>query len=129
MECKWWTGREHVRVAFFLVALALTALPVSSAQEKFAAKPATDVQALVQGNNEFAFDLYARLADKKGNVFFSPYSISNALAITYAGARGETASQMAKTLHFTLDQDRLHAAFADLIGQLSGEKKEEKARP
>ena len=61
-------------------------------------------------NNQFAFDLYARLAQKPGNTFFSPYSISNALAMTYAGAKGQTADEMAKTLHFRLPDDPLHAA-------------------
>ena len=73
-----------------------------------------DVLALAQGNNEFAFDLYARLAKKDGNVVFSPYSISSALAMTYAGARGTTADEMAKTLRFPLKPERLHPAFADL---------------
>ena len=64
------------------------ALPVVWAQD--AKKPAgdADVKTLVQGNNEFAFDLYAQLAkEQKGNIFFSPYSISTALGMTYAGAR------------------------------------------
>ena len=55
---------------------------------------------VVQGNNQFAIDIYARLRQQPGNLFFSPYSLSTALAMTYAGARGETAEQMAKTLHF-----------------------------
>ncbi len=82
-----------------------------------------DLKALVQGNNEFAFDLYKRLSQKEGNIIFSPYSISTALAMTYAGARGETAQQMAKVLHFSLPPDRLHAAFARLIYELHGKGK------
>ena len=57
-------------------------------------------QAVVEGNNEFALELYAKLRAQEGNLFFSPYSISTALAMAYAGARGETESQMAKALHF-----------------------------
>ena len=53
-------------------------------------------------------------ADQPGNLFFSPGSISTALAMTYAGASGETADQMAKALHFTLPQEQLHPAFAAL---------------
>jgi serpin B len=79
------------------------------------ARMGTDVSAVVEGNNRFALDLYARLrADQPGNLFFSPGSLSTALAMTYAGARGETASQMAKVLHFTLPQEKLHPAFASL---------------
>ena len=55
---------------------------------------------IVEGNNEFALELYAKLRDKEGNLFFSPYSISTALAMTYAGARGQTQLQMADVLHF-----------------------------
>ena len=75
----------------------------------------TDVTAVVEGNNRFALDLYARLqADQPANLFFSPSSLSTALAMTYAGARGDTASQMAKVLHFTLPPEKLHPAFASL---------------
>ncbi|MGB9672733.1 MAG: serpin family protein [Anaerolineales bacterium] len=75
----------------------------------------SDVENLVASNNAFASDLYQNLIQEKdGNVFFSPYSISLALAMTYAAARGETATQMARTLHFDLAQERLHPAFNDL---------------
>lgn len=85
--------------------------------------PPEDLKALVDGNNEFAFDLYKQLAKKhNGNIVFSPYSISSALAMTYAGARGETAEQMAKVLHFTLPQEKLHPAFAQLNWQLQSDK-------
>jgi serpin B len=73
--------------------------------------PTADQADLVGGNSAFAFDLYQYIRDEKGNVFYSPYSISLALAMTYAGARGETEQQMADTLHYTLSQDRLHPAF------------------
>ena len=58
--------------------------------------------------------------ERKGNLFFSPYSISIALAMTYAGARGETERQMADTLHFTLPQGRLHSSFNALDLELAG---------
>ncbi len=60
----------------------------------------TDEQIVVQGNNEFALALFAELRTEKGNLFFSPYSISTALAMAYAGARGETEVQMARALYF-----------------------------
>ncbi len=68
------------------------------------------LEAVVSGNTECALDLYSRLAREEGNLFFSPYSISVALAMTYAGARGETERQMAETLRFTLPQRDLHPA-------------------
>lgn len=74
-----------------------------------------DLRAVADDNNRFALDLYARLRAKPTtNLFFSPSSLSIALAMTYAGARGETAEQMAKVLHFHQPQEKLHAAFGDL---------------
>jgi len=73
--------------------------------------PAVDVDKLVSGNSEFAWGLYQQLRGQEGNLFFSPYSISAALAMTHAGARGETEKQMAKALSFQLPQDTLHPAF------------------
>ena len=60
---------------------------------------------LVNGNSAFAFDLYHSLRESSGgNLFYSPYSISLALAMTYAGAGGETERQMADTLHYLLSR-------------------------
>jgi serpin B len=80
----------------------------------------TNRTALVKGNGAFAFDLYAHLRSNEGNLFFSPYSISTALAMTYAGARGETAGQMAKVLHFQLNPNLFHPACAELTRALNG---------
>ena len=75
---------------------------------------------LVGGNNAFAFDLYQVLKGSPGNIFYSPYSISLALAMTYAGARNTTEKQMAAAMHYTLPQDRLHPSFNGLDQELSG---------
>lgn len=71
-----------------------------------------DLQQLVDGNTAFAVEFYHQL-NKQGNanIFYSPYSVSLALAMTYAGARGETQRQMAQTLHYTLDTSMIHQAF------------------
>ena len=74
----------------------------------------SDMTMLVNGDSEFAFDLYQALKEEDGNIFYSPHSISLALAMTYAGARGETAKQMADTLHYLLPQSALHPAFNNL---------------
>jgi len=84
---------------------------------------AIDTSALVAGNTAFALDLYARLKRADGNLFFSPYSISTCLAMTYAGARGSTATQMAQTLHFGANQNQVAAAFGELQGELSAAEK------
>ncbi len=75
----------------------------------------TDVRAVVEGGNQLAVDLYARLrAGQAGNLFFAPESLSASLAMVYAGARGETADQMAEVLHFRLVPEKLHPAFGEL---------------
>ena len=82
--------------------------------------PAQDLADLVRGNNGFAVDLYRALREQEsGNFFYSPFSISIALAMTWAGARGETEREMADVLHFTLPQDRLHPAFNALDLELA----------
>ena len=73
-----------------------------------------DAAALVTGNTDFAFNLYRALSSSSGNLFYSPYSISEALAMTWAGAQGNTASQMAAAMDFTLNQSALHPAFNSL---------------
>lgn len=81
--------------------------------------PEMDLAELVDGNSTFAFDLYDHVRDEPGNIFCSPYSISLALAMTFAGARNDTEQQMADTLRFTLGQDGLHPAFNALDLQLA----------
>ena len=76
-----------------------------------AAATETELADLVSGNSAFAFDLYRTLAARDGNLFYSPYSLSLTIAMTYAGARGETERQMADTLRILLPQDALHSAF------------------
>ena len=77
--------------------------------------------ALVQASNHFAFDLYGQLSrDKKDqNLFYSPTSISLALGMTSAGARGETAKQMAGVLHWQGESAALHSGMNTWIRQLN----------
>jgi serpin B len=71
----------------------------------------TDEATLVAGNDAFAFDVYKYLRAGDGNIFFSPYSLSEVLAMTYGGARGNTEKEMAAALEFQLPQNKLHLAF------------------
>lgn len=82
--------------------------------------PADDLAALVEGNSRFAFDLYQKVAAENDNLFYSPYSISLAFTMVYAGARSNTAQQMAETLHFDLESARLHPALNALDLALAG---------
>jgi serpin B len=97
---------------FTLAVVVAVLLSVSAA--------AADKEAVVRGNTEFAFDLYHALRGQDGNLFCSPYSVSTAVAMTYAGARGTTADQMARVLHFTLPPTLLHPAFGDLMQEVNG---------
>ena len=89
-------------------------------QPSSASDPGTAQQRSLSNNTStFALDLYHELGAKKENLVYSPYSISLAAAMAYAGARGETERQMASTFHFPLPQDRLHPAFKALIDELA----------
>jgi serpin B len=83
------------------------------------------IDSVVKGNTDFALDLYAQLTEyNKGNLFFSPYSISTALAMTYAGARENTATQMSSVLHFPQQQAELHTAFYHLQSDVTQAQKD-----
>ncbi len=81
--------------------------------------PAGDQSKLASDNLAFAMDLYQQLAAQPGNLFYSPYSISQALAMVYGGARGQTEQQIATSLYFSLPQDQLHPAFNALDLELA----------
>ena len=68
-------------------------------------------RSIVQSNNQFAIDLYQELRKTPGNLVFSPYSISTALAMAYAGARSTTAAQIAEVMHFPPDQAQIHSSY------------------
>lgn len=77
----------------------------------------TETASIVDGNMGLGLDLYAQAANKEDaqNVFISPASISTALAMTYAGARAETAAQMSEALHFSLPEEEFHIAMGDVL--------------
>ena len=89
----------------------------------------SDLKETVRGNSEFAFALYRQMASGDGNMVYSPYSISGALAMTYAGARNRTAEQMAGALRFALPQERLHPAFNKLALELAARSRVEGVDP
>jgi serpin B len=84
-----------------------------------AATPATSPQKIAQNNNAFAFDLYREIIkSERGNVFFSPFSISTALAMTYAGANATTADEMQKAMHFSANDEEFHVSNGTYVEQL-----------
>jgi serpin B len=74
---------------------------------------------VVDANNKFAIDLYSKYKTNDGNVFFSPYSISTALAMTYEGARGQTAEEMQKVFYFPEDSNTMRNGYANLYAEIN----------
>ena len=92
------------RILVLLVTITVSAN--SLAMDNQTAKENMNKKLIVEGNNKFALELFAKLQNTEGNLFFSPYSISTALAMAHAGARNETESQMAGVLHFPVSGNR-----------------------
>ncbi len=118
--------KNTVNKSTVVTALAVLALicPCVCGDEESAVSPESprpgDVEKVVAGGNEFAFEMYQELAgDGDGNLFFSPANIHTALAMTYGGARGRTAEQMAEVLHFKLPQAKIHPAYGQIIKSLN----------
>lgn len=107
-----------------LLGACLLAGPALQAQDGISPEAA----GLVEGNNRFALEIYRELAGEEatGNVFISPWSITTAFGMAWAGARGETADQMADVLHFPKDQAGTHPLFGELIDTLNGIQEEGK---
>lgn len=121
-------------LAMLLVSCAASTMSLAISDKKRISKPTVptgDLKTLVDGNNAFALDIYQALHSQSGNLILSPYSISLALAITYAGARNQTESQMTNVLHFSQPQSQLHPAFnaLDLALEKSPENVQENQQP
>lgn len=108
--------RRVLPAALFLGVLG-PVLAVAPPRVKPSASPAV-TRPVVEGNTRFALSLYKEIRAQGGNLFFSPYSISTALSLTSAGARGKTLEQMTATLHLP-DQKALHPGLAALGGELA----------
>ncbi|MFP4482557.1 MAG: serpin family protein [Thermovirgaceae bacterium] len=113
----------------FLLVLAIVMGIGPFASMAAESKNAMDCETLVEGNNRFALDLYTSLAAEETfegqNVFLSPYSVSSALAMTWAGSMGETAGQMEKVLRFQMGSKKTHEAFHEFDTMLETFQEEE----
>src|SRR6266481_6323400 len=74
----------------------------------------TDFELAATATNHLAVDLHRQLATGDDNLCLSPYSIQSALAMTFAGADGETRTEMARVLHLPEADDAIHSSFASL---------------
>src|SRR6056297_1462357 len=84
---------------------------------------AQNKQIIVDNNNRFAIDVYKELKENKSNLIFSPFSISTAMAMTYAGAENKTAKEFQKTLFFLEDKQLFHQEFNHLFQGIASDKK------
>jgi serpin B len=99
---------------------AITPTPATEPPAEFKQYPvAKDSSATVDAANRFAFELYKQYKDTNDNVFFSPYSISSALEMTYEGARGKTAQEIQSVFHFPSDPATRIGSFAKLYSQIN----------
>lgn len=80
---------------------------------------AQDVNNVVTANNQFAFELYSKYKSKDGNIFFSPYSLSSALAMAYEGARGKTAEEMQAVFNFPKDDSTRRESFLKINDRIN----------
>lgn len=96
-------------------------VPVVSEAPALSAAPAASAvpSAVTDGNVAFARDVYRDLAKSSPDLFLSPASLSTALAMTWGGARGKTATELANALHFTLPAAKEHEAYSALLARLS----------
>jgi serpin B len=75
---------------------------------------------IVQGNNAFAFDLYRQsVTPDTENFVYSPFSISSAFGMLYAGANGSTAEEIARVMHWSVDEPHVHAALGAISSDLN----------
>lgn len=95
--------------------------PITTSTQKADNSSATPegVAAIVDANNQFAFDIYSKVSAEEGNVFLSPWSISTAMAMVYEGARGETADEMRSVLHFPDDGAVVRSSFAGIYNLIN----------
>ena len=115
---------RHAAIPFFLlIVLFASACPAGSGESAPApgSEGVEDIPALVEGNTQFAMNLYQVLGSEEpsGNLFFSPFSISTALGMTYAGAEGNTAAQMADVLGFTIPAADVHVSFHGILEKMT----------
>jgi len=75
-------------------------------------------QSLIESNNQFTLELFNNVSSANENIIISPFSVSSALAMTYAGAKNNTQSQMSYVLHFNHNQEVLHADFSQLLSNI-----------
>jgi serpin B len=120
MQLKWevYMHKNSLFIILLFIPICLFINPAFSQTSNNTANP-VDATGAVSANNQFAFDLYAKYKSKEGNIFFSPYSISIALAMAYEGARGKTQEEIQAVFHFPIDDNARRNAFAEIYYEIN----------
>ena len=106
--------RAIIYLTFILLAMQIGAQEEEPTMTEADLKAALieNVRSQNAGNNAFALELYNRLKSKPGNIFCSPFSVSSALVLPYAGSAGPTQAQFHTVLRYLTQEDNLYASFA-----------------
>ena len=128
MSTKFFASACAAIASFTITAASLSAAPrrADMPGPQPSLKPKANIGAVAKDNNAFALDLFQQLREQEGNLFFSPYSISSALGMTYAGAKGDTAKGMEAALHLSLIGNAFHSSLAALSSKLEQDATENK---
>ncbi len=116
-------SKKSLFIILLFIPVLLFPNPAFSQTSNNAASPVS-VTDIVSANNQFAFDLYAKYKSKEGNIFFSPYSISTALAMAYEGARGKTQEEIQAVFHFPIDDNVRRNAFTEIYNEINKKDKD-----
>jgi serpin B len=116
--------KKHAFSALSAAVLALLPAGIFAGE----GKPQAELGPVVEGNTAFGLSLFQQLREAEGNLFFSPYSISTALAMTYGGARGQTQREMAEVLRFSLKLEEHHERFSALQSHIKAVQKKGSVR-
>jgi len=111
-------SRIVIALSIFLFIGAIGHPPGVISREQKPRDKNADVDRAVRDANRAAFDLYRELARRDGNLVFSPFGVSTAMAMLYAGAKGNTAAEIEKAMHFSLGQEGLHPAYKKILKSL-----------
>jgi serpin B len=91
---------------------------VDPAEAYIPAKIDADGKQIVSGLNQFGAEIYGKMLSEAGDIAISPASISTAFGLAYAGARGKTADDIAKTLHYPTNLADFHKSYGQLLGTM-----------
>jgi len=105
--------------------LLIVLLLILISQKNIFADDSNSFSEVVNGNNNFCFELYSNLSNENSdNLFFSPYSISTAIAITYEGAKEDTKDQIQKVFHFPVNDNIRRFGFLEIYNQINKSEKD-----